>query len=158
MKWFYDNPSAEIHIRELSRITKISAPHISKLAEENKDIIQIRKVGNLKLLKSKTNKKFRRNKQLNNLKELYESGLIEFLEDFYHQPEYIVLIGSYSTGYNHEKSDIDIVIRTVRKEYPDIDKYEDILGKEIQLITVKSKISEDFKGIINNGILLSGSL
>ena len=162
LKVFFENPSNEdIHLRELSRITKFSMPTIisttDKLAQEHL-IIKTPGMVTTIVQAYRDNEKFTRYKLLHNLEKIYESKIIEFLSKEYHYPKAIILFGSFSRGEDIESSDIDIAISTKKKLNPDMSKYEKILKKTINIHEVNmDKISNEFKANLANGIVLEGS-
>ena len=162
---FFENPSKQdIHLRELSRITKLSMPTIisttDKLAKEHL-IIKFPGMVMTRVYAyrdNEVNKKFIRYKLLHNLEKIYESGIIEFLSKGYHHPKAIILFGSFSRGEDIESSDIDIAILIKRKLNLDLSKYERILKKTVNVHEVNmDKISNEFKANLANGIVLEGS-
>ena len=116
---FFENPSKlDFHLRELSRITKLSMPTIisttDKLAKEHL-IIKFKGMVMTIVQAYRDNEKFTRYKLLHNLKKIYESEIIEFLSEKYHHPKAIILFGSFSRGEDIERSDIDIAILIKKK-------------------------------------------
>jgi len=159
---FFENPSKDdFHLRELSRITKLSMPTIvsttDKLAKEHL-IIKFKGMVMTKVIAYRENKKFIRYKLLHNLEKIYESEIIEFLSEKYHYPKAIILFGSFSRGEDIESSDIDVAILIKRKLNLDLSKYEKILKKTVNVHEVNmDKISNEFKANLANGIVLEGS-
>ncbi|MBI2656918.1 nucleotidyltransferase domain-containing protein [Candidatus Woesearchaeota archaeon] len=158
---FFENPSREFHLRELSRLLRLSMPTIisatDKLAKEK---IIIKEKGKVitKVTANRNNIDFARLKRLHNLELIYNSGLVNHLSESYNQPKAIILFGSFSRGEDIEKSDIDIAVITNKRLNSDLSKYEKILKKTINLHEVNlDKISEEFKANLANGIVLEGS-
>ena len=159
---FFDFPTKRFHVRELCRKTKLSTTTVTKVINDlvKEKLVLREKTKVLHELKANLNdKKFKRAKQFNNLKEFYSSGLVDFLVKKYRHPEAIVLFGSYSRGEDWEDSDIDMVIITNRREDYDLSEFENKLKKEIQILHLKTwKISEKSKHNVINGITLYGKL
>ena len=158
---FFENPSREFHLRELSRVLKLSMPTIisatDKLAKEKMIIKEKGKVIT-KITSNRDNIDFARLKRLHNLEQIYNSSLITHISEAYNQPKAIILFGSFSRGEDIEKSDIDIAIITNKKLDLDLSKYEKILKKSINLHEVNlDRISKEFKSNLLNGIVLEGS-
>ena len=159
---FFENPSnKDIHLRELSRITKLSMPTIisttDKLAKEHL-IIKTPGMVTTIVQAYRENEKFSRYKLLYNLEKIYKSGIIEFLSKEYHYPKAIILFGSFSRGEDIESSDIDIAILIKRKLNLDLSKYEKALKKTVNIHEIDmNKISKEFKANLANGIVLEGS-
>ena len=158
---FFESPSKEFHLRELSRLLKLSMPTIisvtDKLAKEKLIIKEKGKVIT-KVTANRDNIDFARRKRLHNLELIYNSSLINHIAESYNQPKAIILFGSFSRGEDIEKSDIDIAVITNKKLNLDLSKHENILKKAISLHEVNlDKISEEFKANLLNGIILEGS-
>ncbi|MBI2541963.1 nucleotidyltransferase domain-containing protein [Candidatus Woesearchaeota archaeon] len=158
---FFDNPSREFHLRELSRILKLSMPTIisatDRLAKERLIIKEKGKVIT-KVFANRENIDFARLKRLHNLELIYRSGIIDCLSESYNQPKTIILFGSFSRGEDIEKSDIGIAVITSKRLNLDLSKYENILKKAISVHEVSlGKISEEFKANLLNGIVQEGS-
>lgn len=95
-----------------------------------------------------------------NIYDLYISGLVSGLNDFYGIPECICVFGSFVKGEDMKESDIDLAIVTDRKKLPDLSIYEEKLKRKISIHLIKDIKKED-AGFINslaNGIVLSGYL
>lgn len=158
---FFESPSREFHLRELSRLLKLSMPTIisstDKLAKERLIIKEKGKVVT-KVTANRENIDFARLKRLRNLELIYNSNIIEFLSESYNQPKAIILFGSFSRGDDIEKSDIDIAVITNKRLNLDLTKYESIFKKAINLHEISlDKISKEFKANLLNGIVLEGS-
>jgi len=105
------NPQKEFHIRQISRMIGISAPYIAKELKNLKEInliIEFRK-GNLKLFK--INKKapiFEEIKRIFLKTESFGEILIKNLKNL--DVKYALIYGSFASGKESEKSDIDLLI------------------------------------------------
>ena len=158
---FFEDPTTEYHLRELSRITKFSMPTIISSTDilAKKKLI-IKKKGKV-LTTVKANREsteFTRNKRINNLEELYNSSIIEYLIEKYQHPKAIILFGSYSRGEDIEKSDIDLAIFTHKKIRCSLEHYNKKLNREITLHQLQpEKISKEFKKNLANGIVVDGT-
>ncbi|MBI2145332.1 nucleotidyltransferase domain-containing protein [Candidatus Woesearchaeota archaeon] len=117
-------------------------------------------------IKAKTESyQFIKRKIVHNLNVVYESGLVEFLDESLNHPKTIILFGSYRWGQDRSDSDIDIAIETtedvsVTSVRPDgIDAYEKAIDRKIHILTFNRK-SIDLNLFTNlaNGIVLSGVL
>lgn len=159
LKVLFENPTRRFHIRELARITKLNPNTIlNNLKKEN--IIKMEKKKHItEILADIDNKKFIIKKRIFNIFQLYNCGLVDFLEKEY-PSKAICVIGSYSRGEDIEKSDIDIVIITnLRDKYLDMNKFEKLLNRKIHLILTDYKnMSDEFYTNLINGVILSGCL
>ena len=104
-------------------------------------------------------KTFLQLKRVDNLKQLYESGLSDFLEKAFAGGT-IVLFGSYSRGDDLENSDIDIAIIGRKEKDVALEKYEKVLERKILLQFYESwgKIHKHLKENLCNGIVLIGGV
>ena len=150
-------PTNTIHLRELSRQTNLSMPTIIDITTklEKQNLLSIQKTVPLTIVKANLNEEFTWRKRLNNIEQLYESGLIQELKKSH--PRAIILFGSYSKGEDTEKSDIDIAI--IGKTTIDIRSYEDILKRKISIHTIHwTDTPKEFKENLYNGIVLDGAM
>lgn len=100
-------------------------------------------------------------KRIENLKMIYESGLVRFLEDSFPGTT-IILFGSYSRGDDvfKDESDIDIAIIGTKGKEINLKKFNKIMERIIIINFYSSfkNIHKNLKDNILNGILLSGSV
>ena len=158
---FFENPSRDFHLRELSRLLKLSMPTIISTTDKlAKEMIIIKEKGKVvtKVMANRESINFAKCKRLYNLELVYNSNLTDFLSESYNSPKAVILFGSFSRGEDIEKSDIDIAVITNRKLNLNLPKYESILKRAINVHEVNlGKISEEFKANLLNGIVLEGS-
>ena len=162
LKLFFDGPGKQLHIREVARQTGLSPRGAQMILES------LRKGG---LLISESNnivnnyrgnfndRRFIGLKRSLNLYSVYSSGLVQFLEKYYHTPQCIVLFGSYAKGEDIPLlSDIDIAVVTDMTELPDLDDFHSILCKSISLHLIDNikDLDDNFRNSLANGIVLSG--
>ncbi len=153
-----------LSLRNLAKITGKTPTAVSnvlpKLKEEG--IIKVEKSKEMNLLSielNRDNPKSIEYKRIENLKLVYESGLVDYLRENF-QGGTIILFGSYSKGEDTIKSDMDIAIICVKERDIDLKKFNKILEREITI-----NFYDSFKGIhkhllenILNGILLNGGV
>jgi len=154
---FLDNPTGKFYIREIARITKLNPNTVLNLVSklEKKKLIKREKKKHIVEISADINENFKRLKRIENLRKLYDSGLIDFLKKEL-KPELISVIGSYSSGEDIKKSDIDIVVIAKKKEI-DLEKFERKLGRKIHLLVVDyNKMSDEFYTNLINGVVLHG--
>mgnify|MGYP003987829595 FL=1 len=98
-------------------------------------------------------------KRVDNLKQIYESKLLECLEQEF-AGSTIILFGSYSRGEDTENSDTDIAIIGRKEKKINLNKYEKLLDRRINLNFYESfsKIHKNLKENLFNGIVLSGGI
>jgi|SRR3989338_7672349 len=158
---FFENPSKEFHLRELSRLLKLSMPTIITATDILSKKRLITKIKGKVLTKVQSNREdinFIRYKRLRNLESIYTSGIVDYLSNAYNHPKNIILFGSYSRGDDIERSDIDIAICTNKRLNLNLEKYGRILKKRINIHEIDlNKATEEFKANLANGIVLEGS-
>ncbi|MBR9704042.1 nucleotidyltransferase domain-containing protein [Candidatus Pacearchaeota archaeon] len=139
-KYFLNSPTAKLRVREIERVLKLPLPSIIRYCKEleKENILTIIKIGSINFYTAnKASEKYILEKKLHNIKQLYESGLIEYLKQELSNPP-IVLFGSFAKGEDTEESDIDIYIETPSNKKVDFNKFNKILKKEIQSFQHKS--------------------
>jgi len=161
LKVLFENPTYRYHIRELASVSRLNPNTIINVAIllEKENLIQIIKKKHVtEIYANLESKEFIRKKRLFNIAQLYDSGLVDFIDSKYF-PKVISVIGSYSSGEDIEKSDIDlIVINNTDKKIID-SQFEKKLSRNIHLIlTDYRNISEEFYASLINGVILSGFL
>lgn len=98
-------------------------------------------------------------KRVENLKNIYLVGFSDYLENEL-PGSTIILFGSYSRGEDVDSSDIDIAVIERKDKLIDIERYEKILKRRINVNFYDSwkSINKNLKNNILNGILLHGSI
>lgn len=159
--FIFEKPENWAHIRQIARELKISPETARKLvAKLKKDgLVEGRKEGNMAQFRANMeSEKYKREKMLHNLKQAYDSGIVDFLHEFY-RPQAIVLFGSYARGEDMSSSDIDIGVITSSKKRPDLGIFEKKLHRRIELsLFTRKEVSEEFFTNIINGITLNGMI
>lgn len=98
-------------------------------------------------------------KRVENLKNIYSSKLIEYLEETLAGAT-LILFGSYALGEDNIDSDIDIAVIGRKDKLLNLQKYEKVLHRVINVnfYTSWKEIHKNLKNNILNGIVLSGSV
>lgn len=98
-------------------------------------------------------------KRVENIKAIYESGILEKLEEDF-PGSTIILFGSYSKGEDTIKSDIDLAIIGNKEKQLNLTKFEESLKREIIINFYPSfkEINKELKESLCNGIVLSGGI
>src|SRR3989344_8571045 len=102
---------------------------------EKKDLVKISKDFTLSIRLNRDNKNTFILKKINNLKSLYESGLVSFLSNKFPGAA-IVVFGSYSYGEDVEGSDVDMAIigySERRVEHKELTLFDKRLERIVQL-------------------------
>jgi len=165
LNYFLNNSDKEFHLREIARKLKISSS-TSKTAIDSlckKDLVKEKKLANLRLFRCNTDNLIVKQLRITkNLQWLKEKKLIKKIKEELN-PSSIVLFGSFAKGTNTEKSDLDILVITNRKDNL---KEHFIDNYEMQIITMKAaewakkgeKKDPFYYEIIVDGIVLYGRM
>lgn len=162
-EYFFVNPTARLRVRQIERNIKVPLPSAIKYAKEldKEGILKKTSVANIALYSAdRTSRKFLVEKMLFNIKSIYTSGLFDYLIIEYSNP-LIVLFGSYAKGEDIENSDIDIYLQTPAKKLLNLEKFEKLLERKIQIFnynSIKSVENKELANSIINGIVLNGFL
>ncbi|MFH1308216.1 MAG: nucleotidyltransferase domain-containing protein [archaeon] len=157
LELFFSFPTRNFHIREISRILKISPPAVSKALKhlENENLVTVEKKFIHTVQANLSNQAFKNIKRIANLGAIHTSGLFNYLHDNFPLSN-ITLFGSYSRGEDIEKSDIDIAIESKEKKL-DLENYEKKLNRRVNIEFISfDKLTKELKESIINGIILSG--
>jgi len=148
--------------RQIAKALKVSPPAILKTLPllEKLDYITIKKDKETKRFSieiNKRNHKVMQLKRVNNLKQIYLSGLSDSLEKEFAGAT-IILFGSYSRGDDLINSDIDIAIIGRKEKNLDLTNFEEYLERKINLNFYESfnEIHKNLKENLANGIILVG--
>lgn len=160
-------PDKEFSLSDLAKEAKVSKTNISGFLDELHDLglITITKLKvTWRIKANQQNPYLIRNKIVNNLDFIYNSNLVDFLDQKFNYPKSIILFGSYRKGEDDSTSDIDIAIETDEKEYKviglrELADFEKEIGRKIQLHLFNRKnIDLNLFNNIANGIVLKGFL
>lgn len=157
--------------RTIAKKLKVSPTAVAKALKglKKENLIQIKKdkTMNLTLIElNLDNSKAIMLKRTENLKMIYESGIVEFLEDKFPGTA-IILFGSYSYGYDIwsedpdlHSSDIDIAIIGSKRKDINTKKFNKILEREVIINFYPSfkSIHKNLRNNILNGIVLAGGI
>ena len=98
-------------------------------------------------------------KRADNLRLVYESGLADFLEKEFAGAT-IILFGSYSRGDDTLTSDIDIAVIGRKNKQINLENFEDLLERKININFYNSlkNIHKNLKENLCNGFVLAGGI
>lgn len=159
MGLFFEEPSKNFQIREISRLTKIAVTSVKKYLEE------LLKEGLIKkstktlypsYIAEESNKMFTIYKQQRIIYQLQLSGLLDYLTEKT-LPRCIILFGSAAKGSYNKDSDIDLFIQSSEKSL-DLKSFEKKLVHKINILfepELKNLSKELFNNILN-GVVLYG--
>ncbi len=160
-EYFFINPTSKLRVRQMERELKIPLPSVIRYCKEleKENILKKENTAGVVLFSAdRASKNYLTEKRLFNIKEIYNSRLIDYLIEEYSNPT-IVLFGSFFKGEDVENSDIDLYIETPSKKEIKLEKFEILLKRKIQIFRYKK-----MNGIKNlclannilNGIVLNG--
>ena len=168
MEVLFKYPEKEFGLSELAREAGVAKANIGNILEEfqKADLISIEKLSKIWRIKAnQTNWIYVKSKIIYNLNFAYQSGLVEFLIDYFNNPKVIILFGSFRKGEDMSNSDIDIAVESDEtKDYEIIglrklSEFEKSIGRKIQIhLFNKENIDINLFNNIANGIILWGFL
>ena len=162
MNYFFNYPNDVINTRELANKIGFSHTAIAKTLDKlsNMKLVLINKTKlQTEISLNQNNKIVFIEKRLYNIKSIYYSGIVDYLEDIYEIPKSIVLFGSYALGEDNENSDIDIAVETsMKNKKTNFKEYEKKLNRKIELFFIDQNTPNELLKSIYNGIVLRGSL
>ena len=150
----FKKPTTRFHVREIARLTGLN-PNLRK-----EKLVQIEKKKHVvEIYANAVDESFIKKKRVFNFMKVYESGIVDFLVKIF-DPVSVSLMGSFSRGEDVERSDIDIVVVSSKKnERADLEKFEEYFGRNIHLLVIDYKeMSEEFYINFINGFVLYGHI
>jgi len=163
LRLFFNNPLPEggFQLRQISRLISLAPKSVKiYLKELEKEKLILKKIIHKYpvYFANRDNENFKFFKKLDNLKQIKESGPLDFIQNSC-MPDVIILFGSYSKAEDIKNSDIDLFLLCKNKSF-NLKKYEHILNRKINLFFCNSfgKLSQEFKNNLVNGIILRGYL
>lgn len=164
LRLLFINVGSSLNAHTIAQFLKVSQPAVSKALPllEKELLITVKKDARSRRLSIELNRGDHQIiwlKRVDNLKQLYETGLVQFLYDKIPQAT-IILFGSYSTGEDTIQSDIDLAVIGIKHKEIDLKKFEQILEREIIINNYESfeKIDKHMLNNILNGIVLKGAV
>ena len=162
LRVLFTKNGSSLNQRQLANILKVSQPAITKALPllEQSGFILLHKDKETKrwsVSLNTQNHKILQLKRVDNLKQIYESGLFELLEKE-HAGATIILFGSYARGEDTLGSDIDIAVVGRKEKILDLTDYETSFERTININYYESfsRIHKHLKENLANGIVLSG--
>ena len=143
--------------RDIAKILNVSPTAVANSVRKLKDsnLIKIEKTKTINFISfNSEEQKALDLKRAENLKNVYISGLSEYLEKEL-AGSTIILFGSYSNGDDTNTSDIDIAVIERKDKMLELEKYEKLLNRKINVNFYGSwkKIHGNLKNNILNCIL-----
>ena len=165
--WFFAYPQKEFSLNELSDQLEISKTTANSVVSQlvNDGFLNVSKIGKLWRIKANQEHSYFITRKIPfNLKHVYESGIIEWVENNIQNAKCIILFGSYRKGDDIETSDLDIAVEIVgNNELKFGDVYIKNLGYRENVKCTIHIFSRNYIDInvfanIANGIILKGFL
>ncbi len=164
LSYLFIKSGMSFNARGLARPLQVSPTGISKSLKklESEGLIKVTKDKESKRLSielNKNNPKVFLLKRVDNLKLIYDSGIVEHLSENFPEAT-IVLFGSYSFGEDTINSDIDIAIIGSKEKEINLMKFDKFLERSVSLYFCESlsEINENLRESIINGIVLKGGI
>ncbi|MFH1065352.1 MAG: nucleotidyltransferase domain-containing protein [Nanoarchaeota archaeon] len=156
------NAGEELSQRRIAEILKISPTASAtavRMLEKSKFVkVERSKHANVRLVSLNRNDvKTIFLKRAENLRQIYESGLVLHLSEKFPGAA-IILFGSYSRGEDIASSDIDIAILSAKEKEVELSLFEKILGRKISLQFYENlgSVHKNLRENLINGIVLYG--
>ncbi len=161
-------PEKEFSLSDLAKEAGVAKPHLGATLTEFEQLgfITITKLTKIWRIKAnQQNWNFVKSKMIYNLNFIYQSGLVEFLNEYFGNPKAVILFGSFRGGEDISTSDIDIAIETDdMEEYKtatvrELADFEKVIQRRIQIhFFSKKNVDLHVFNNIANGIVLIGFL
>ena len=146
--------------REIAKILKVSPTAVGNSVKKLKELVKIEKTKTINFISfNRDELKAIELKRVENLKSVYLSGLLNYLESEL-AGSTILLFGSYSLGEDTITSDIDIAVIGRKDKMLELEEYEKTLNRKININFYDSwkNMHEHLRNNILNGILLQGGV
>ena len=164
LRLLFVRAGTSLNQRGIARALGVSQPAVMKAIPglEKENLIKTQQDKESKRWAVELNRDSRKAPQLkraDNLKQIYEFGLADFLENEFAGAT-IILFGSYSRGDDTMNSDIDIAIIGRKEKGIDLTRFEKILGRKITInyYSLFKEIHKNLKENLCNGIVLAGGI
>ena len=154
----------QLNQRSIARALGVSQPAVKKAipAMDKQHLVSVKQDEESRRWSiglNRENEKAMQLKRVDNLRQMYESGLSDMLEMEFAGAT-IILFGSYSRGEDTESSDIDLAIIGRREKAVNLEDFEKTLGRSIRLGFYESfgRIHKNLRENLFNGIVLAGGV
>lgn len=161
MGFFFNYPNTVITLRQLAAKVKVPKSTLQRQLQGLSKEKLIQKISQHPFAGYKANEanfwyKFHKKNFL--IRQIYGSGIIDFLEEKFH-PAVIILFGSGAKGEYNNQSDIDLFLLTSGKEIS-VSQFERKLQRKINCLTKEkfAQLSPELFNNLMNGYKLSGYL
>src|SRR3989338_9036298 len=151
-EYYFLYPNEKLRVRGMEKKIRIPLPSAIRYAKElvKEGFLKTTEIsGAVFYTANRSSPVFLLEKKLYNLKAIYESCLIGYLEERLGDPG-IILFGSYAKGEDIETSDIDIYVETSIKTKVELSIYEKRLSRKTLLFIHKNIREIKNKDLANN--------
>lgn len=167
LHYFFSYPNEEITLTELTKKTKIAKTTANKIVSNliKEGFLKKKEVGKAWLISLNKNHIYNKIKKIPyNLSLIYEifPKIKNEILKIEKNPQSMILFGSYSNGYDDEKSDIDIAVEVLKEKSLEIKtilkanlNYRKNVDVNIHIFS-KENIDNNLFSNIANGIILDG--
>ena len=161
---FFKKTGLSLNAHNIARNLNVSQPAVSKALPllEKEGILIIKKDKDSKRLAIELNREDHNLiwlKRADNLKQLYQSGLVQYFYDKFPEAT-VILFGSYSFGEDTINSDIDMALIGSKEKNLNLEEFNKKLERVININYYKSfkVIDKHLLNNILNGIILKGTI
>ncbi len=164
LRLFFFKAGVTLNQRAIARFLKVSQPAIVKAIPglEKKNLIKTKQDKDSRRWSIELNRdsqKVMQLKRADNLRQIYDSALAEYLEDNFPGAT-LILFGSYSRGDDTLNSDIDLAVIGRKEQHLNLDKFGKMLERKITINFYDSlkSLAKEMKENLCNGIVLFGGI
>ncbi len=167
MVWFFAFPDTDFTLNELCKNLEIAKTTANTVVStfEKMGFLTHHVLGKVWRIRANASHAFFTTHKIPfNLKSVYESGVLDWINSNIPGARAVVLFGSYRKGDDTEKSDVDIAVEVIRDSEPETISlqirrmgYRENVPLNIYVFS-RNKIDLNLFASIANGILLQGFL
>lgn len=150
--------------RQIAKALGVSPTAVGKSLKllEKEGLAIAEKAGSIRLISvqlNRDNPKAIEFKRVENIRMIYESGILEYLAERFPGCS-IILFGSYSSGQDRTGSDIDLAVMGTKGKPISIEKFENLYERRVSVhfYSDPKGIGKNMKESIANGIPLRGAM
>lgn len=168
MLWFFSYPDKEMSLNDLVEAVGIAKTTANRVVKELQEegFLHIQTLGKLWRITCNQQHIYNFSRKISyNLRQIYESEVLELINEQYPQAKAVVLFGSYRKGDDTHESDIDIAVELIDNDplesihVGNITQfgYRENVAVQIHLFS-RNNIDLNVFANIANGIVLQGFL
>lgn len=162
LRFLFIKAGKTFNARQIALTLEVSQPAIGKalpLLEKEGFAIVKKEAGRFSIELNRDKPEVLGLKRADNLKQLYETGLVQFLYDQF-PGACIILFGSYALGEDTLTSDIDLAVIGIKEKQLELAEFEKLLERDIRINYYPSLrvIDKPLLHNLLNGIVLKGTI